>query len=1288
MQMSCRRSAASICLAVVTYKAQALRVDEDAADSDARVGAVPPGGVFGADGAPFQALHVPVPGMPGATAVPLSQYNIGGGGGGVVQDLEAKPIASPPLPGGQALPTVPLQLQPPLAAATSSSVGGAAASPRRLSSFQDEALTGPPSEPAVFPSLEKLSSGRRLSSFQGEALAGLPSEPNAPLPSFGLPPVALPPVAPQAQPRLQPFSEASATPVRSMPEPPAPTVTPVRRPVPVPEPLPVEVVATPPPSYDCHVDLSSWKVSWSQSKKDYCCRTQHVGCEEQDGHTFDCHAGLRNFEIGWSAEKKAWCCKTQGLGCGPGRKDEIEVTERADKNALESKRDLVTAELDEKKKSDADDLKQFASGSQDLLSGLTARAKQVAEGLVASAAAMANESDSEHLRLAVEKNALDVVEQGELSKADEAESLAARRAADKKALADGKIDAAASGKKQEIEKALDAREAAEDEIYKQNMSGVLMDIANRSSEVATQKQNQLLLAREKTAAKNANADAAASRERDAEEEQALIAKMRTMKNANEAAAGMESQNEKNVESLLQAADAREAAMEAQKDRTSALLDSSSDAAKKQAAQSYAKAEASVDGAVQSRLSAINEADAVDQAAIEAAHAKAVAHGEELKAISMQSIEMRRQLAEKKAKALFAEAIKSAEVQEMGMKMQAEAKAEKERREANKKIDAKYLAEEIEILKKHQKIQQDLRTEVAEMILKQSTLEQKAQAAALAGEKKADIQELAAKEKAQAETNKAIAAVDAATSEAIRADQQTIAGAQAGVLGQAAKKSQEVLQREAADSDNVEKQVAAASKQMDADEARALAQVDKDAAAREAQADGALGAALGSGKRNSEAVQDVAKKSDMVDSLRRQAAQQADGSELKALEYADKVGLLNVRAVEKEADMTQSALVAKKLKDAKSATIRAASQSIGVIKSVIQQGVANVAAQTKEREVAMSMNQHLHFAAADKRLRADAAVMKQQSAAEIKAEDLRAAKLAAKERQNEAQRATQTQRDAAKLTAGQPDRAAKMAEAAQAWKEAHREAAKATEMQLAAEQRTKAVARNMGATPHADSVLEGASGEVVGDAGAGAQAFDCAMEKDFKTAWSVQKLNWCCQFQGVGCGGGSGVQSPSSLSEYEPHKRQSPLHQDHVFVPDPKADPYGADLTRASPPPDGFIRSYAVRGPTNPMPPSIQVMRPHDLAAEPKGDKPTKPGCYVYLPSGCHLQNLKYDYWARDVQCEKEGQYPPVTKEDCMAQELHYNSWCLVADTRMLYVPFPEPGETTTTTSGCPSWAEK
>jgi len=84
-------------------------------------------------------------------------------------------------------------------------------------------------------------------------------------------------------------------------------------------------------SYECYDELSNWRSSWSEHKKQWCCTHEHQGCEggahgyghpygghyghHYEARPFDCSAAYGNREAAWSEPKKNYCCRAYNLGC-------------------------------------------------------------------------------------------------------------------------------------------------------------------------------------------------------------------------------------------------------------------------------------------------------------------------------------------------------------------------------------------------------------------------------------------------------------------------------------------------------------------------------------------------------------------------------------------------------------------------------------------------------------------------------------------------------------------------------------------------------------------------------------------------------------------------------------------------------------------------------------------------------------------------------------------------------------------------------------------------------------
>jgi len=64
--------------------------------------------------------------------------------------------------------------------------------------------------------------------------------------------------------------------------------------------------------------------TWSQVKKEWCCKNHHVGCAPsvvlptlppRAADPYNCNDGFANWQAGWAVGKKAWCCRVHGKGC-------------------------------------------------------------------------------------------------------------------------------------------------------------------------------------------------------------------------------------------------------------------------------------------------------------------------------------------------------------------------------------------------------------------------------------------------------------------------------------------------------------------------------------------------------------------------------------------------------------------------------------------------------------------------------------------------------------------------------------------------------------------------------------------------------------------------------------------------------------------------------------------------------------------------------------------------------------------------------------------------------------
>jgi len=67
---------------------------------------------------------------------------------------------------------------------------------------------------------------------------------------------------------------------------------------------------------DCSSGLESWRHSWSEAKRAWCCQRHQVGCTTSS-RPHDCTKGFSSWQSGWSNAKKAWCCAQERVGCRP-----------------------------------------------------------------------------------------------------------------------------------------------------------------------------------------------------------------------------------------------------------------------------------------------------------------------------------------------------------------------------------------------------------------------------------------------------------------------------------------------------------------------------------------------------------------------------------------------------------------------------------------------------------------------------------------------------------------------------------------------------------------------------------------------------------------------------------------------------------------------------------------------------------------------------------------------------------------------------------------------------------
>jgi len=64
--------------------------------------------------------------------------------------------------------------------------------------------------------------------------------------------------------------------------------------------------------FACHSGLNNWEKEWSEEKKDYCCKTETLGCKADH---FDCLEGIDKWQTEWSLLKVDWCCHNKNIAC-------------------------------------------------------------------------------------------------------------------------------------------------------------------------------------------------------------------------------------------------------------------------------------------------------------------------------------------------------------------------------------------------------------------------------------------------------------------------------------------------------------------------------------------------------------------------------------------------------------------------------------------------------------------------------------------------------------------------------------------------------------------------------------------------------------------------------------------------------------------------------------------------------------------------------------------------------------------------------------------------------------
>merc|ERR1719215_2049009 len=80
-------------------------------------------------------------------------------------------------------------------------------------------------------------------------------------------------------------------------------------------------------AYDCVADVDDWSRAWSDTKKEWCCKTHSKGCEvvgDLPGRSiaelkkpkpYDCEVAAQSWQVEWSNDKMEYCCTKSGRGC-------------------------------------------------------------------------------------------------------------------------------------------------------------------------------------------------------------------------------------------------------------------------------------------------------------------------------------------------------------------------------------------------------------------------------------------------------------------------------------------------------------------------------------------------------------------------------------------------------------------------------------------------------------------------------------------------------------------------------------------------------------------------------------------------------------------------------------------------------------------------------------------------------------------------------------------------------------------------------------------------------------
>jgi len=63
--------------------------------------------------------------------------------------------------------------------------------------------------------------------------------------------------------------------------------------------------------YDCIFGFFTWKETWSEEKKAWCCKHEKKGCADNTGKTYDCTGSSAS----WDKARRSWCCVKESIAC-------------------------------------------------------------------------------------------------------------------------------------------------------------------------------------------------------------------------------------------------------------------------------------------------------------------------------------------------------------------------------------------------------------------------------------------------------------------------------------------------------------------------------------------------------------------------------------------------------------------------------------------------------------------------------------------------------------------------------------------------------------------------------------------------------------------------------------------------------------------------------------------------------------------------------------------------------------------------------------------------------------